>query len=121
MKKIKFLDLHSQQKKMGITLYKKLNNVLKNTNYIMGPEVSKLEKTLEKYTKAEYCVSCANGTDALILSLLSLKVERGDYVICPSFTFPATAEAILITGATPIFVDVSKKHIIYAIKNLNIF
>ena len=93
---------------MGITLYKKLNNVLKNTNYIMGPEVNKLEKSLEKFTKAKYCVSCANGTDALILSLLSLKVERGDYVICPSFTFPATAEAILITGATPIFVDVSK-------------
>ena len=108
MKKIKFLDLHSQQQKIGVTLHKKLNKVLRNANYIMGPEVGKLEKSLEKYTKAKYCISCANGTDALILSLLSLKVERGDYVICPSFTFPATAEAILITGATPIFVDVSK-------------
>ena len=100
--------MQSQQQKIGATLYKKLNNVIKNTKYIMGPEVSKLEKTLEEYTKAKYCVSCANGTDALILSLLSLKVKSGDYVICPSFTFPATAEAILITGATPIFVDVSK-------------
>ena len=74
----------------------------------MGPEVGELEKSLENYTKAKHCITCASGTDALILSLLSLKVGRGDHVICPSFTFPATAEAILITGATPIFVDVSK-------------
>ena len=108
MKKINFLDLKSQQKKLKLTLNKKLKNVLKNTNYIMGPEVSELEKRLENYTKAKHCITCASGTDALILSLLSLKVGRGDQVICPSFTFPATAEAILITGATPIFVDVSK-------------
>lgn len=108
MKKIKFLDLQSQQKKIGVKLNKQLNNVLKSTNYIMGAEVFELEKKLENYTKAKYCVSCASGTDALILSLLSLKIGRGDLVVCPSFTFPATAEAILITGATPVFVDVSK-------------
>ena len=108
MKKIKFLDLQSQQKKIRVNLNKKLNDVLKSTNFIMGPEVFELEKKLENYTKAKYCVSCASGTDALILSLLSLKIGRGDLVVCPSFTFPATAEAILITGATPVFVDVSK-------------
>lgn len=108
MKKIKFLDLLSQQKKISVKLNNKLNEVLKSTNYIMGPEVFELEKKLENYTKAKYCVSCASGTDALILSLLSLKIGRGDLVVCPSFTFPATAEAILITGATPVFVDVSK-------------
>ena len=74
----------------------------------MGPEVKLLEKKLEKYSAAKYCVTCASGTDALILALLSLKIGKGDYVVCPSFTFPATAEAILITGAIPIFVDVSK-------------
>ena len=108
MKKIKFLDLQSQQKKLKVSLYKNLNNVLKNTNYIMGPEVKLLEKKLEKYSAAKHCVTCASGTDALILALLSLKIGKGDYVVCPSFTFPATAEAILITGAIPIFVDVSK-------------
>lgn len=109
MKKIKFLDLQTQQKKINIKLSKKLGEVLKSTNYIMGPEVFELEKNLVNFTKAKYCVSCASGTDALILSLLSLKIGRGDLVVCPSFTFPATAEAILITGATPIFVDVSKR------------
>ena len=91
MKKIKFLDLQSQQKKIKVSLYKKLNNVLKNTNYIMGPEVKLLEKKLEKYSAAKHCVTCASGTDALILALLSLKIGKGDYVVCPSFTFPATA------------------------------
>ena len=87
MKKINFLDLKSQQKKLKLTLNKKLNNVLKSNNYIMGPEVRELEKSLENYTRAKHCITCASGTDALILSLLSLKVGRGDHVICPSFTF----------------------------------
>ncbi len=108
MKKINFLDLKLQQSKIQNLLNEKLNTVLKNSNYIMGPEVIQLEKKLESYSKAKYCITCANGTDALILSLLALKVGKGDKVVCPSFTFPATAESILITGATPVFVDVSK-------------
>ena len=87
MKKIKFLDLQSQQKKLKLTLYKKLNNVIKNTNYIMGPEVSKLEKSLENYTKAKHCVTCASGTDALILSLLSLKVGKWRLCYLSQFYF----------------------------------
>ena len=109
MDKISFLDLELQQKKIANTLNSNLKRVLKHSNYIMGPEVKKLEKTLEVYTKSKYCISCASGTDALILSLLAYGIGKGHYVICPSFTFPATAEAILITGATPIFVDVGKK------------
>jgi len=108
LKKINFLDLKLQQNKIKSILNEKLNNVIKDSNYIMGPEVIQLEKNLENYTKAKYCITCANGTDALILSLLALKIGKGDKVICPSFTFPATAESILITGATPVFVDVSK-------------
>ena len=73
--------------------------VLKKSNYIMGSEVDELEKKLQHYTNSKYCVTCSSGTDALILALLSLKIGRGDLVVCPSFTFPATAEAILITGA----------------------
>lgn len=108
LKKINFLDLKLQQKKIKSFLNEKLNTILKESNYISGPEVVELEKKLEDYTKAKYCITCANGTDALILSLLALKIGKGDRVVCPSFTFPATAESILITGATPVFVDVSK-------------
>ena len=87
MKKINFLDLKSQQKKLKLTLDKKLNNVLKSTNYIMGPEVGELEKSLENYTKAKHCITCASGTDALILSLLSLKVGRGRSCYLSQFYF----------------------------------
>ncbi len=109
MNKISFLDLELQQKKIANTLDSYLKKVLKHSKYIIGPEVKQLEKTLEVYTESKHCITCASGTDALILSLLAYGIGRGHYVICPSFTFPATAEAILITGATPIFVDVGKK------------
>ena len=108
MKKIKFLDLAAQQKKIKTFLNYNLNNVLKNSNYIMGKEVIDLENKLQYFTKAKYCITCANGTDALILALLALNIGKDDYVVCPSFTFPATAESVLITGAKPVFVDVSK-------------
>ena len=74
----------------------------------MGPEVKELETKLEAYTSSNYCITCSSGTDALILSLLALNIGTGDIVFCPSFTFPATAESILMVGATPMFVDVGK-------------
>ena len=106
MKKIKFLDLESQKDRLNNTIELNIKKVLEHSKYIMGPEVKELELRLQKYTKAKYCVTCASGTDALILSLMSLNIGANDIVICPSFTFPATAEAILITGAKPYFVDV---------------
>tara|TARA_E500000178_G_scaffold329647_1_gene360762 strand:- start:1766 stop:2890 length:1125 start_codon:yes stop_codon:yes gene_type:complete len=109
MQKINFLDLELQQNKIKSILDTNLKKVLNHSNYIMGPEVKQLEKALEVYTGAKYCITCASGTDALILSLLAYGIGKGHFVICPSFTFPATAEAILITGATPIFIDVGKK------------
>ena len=109
MKKINFIDLELQQNKIKNILNTNLNRVLNHSNYIMGPEVKRLEQSLEVYANSKYCISCASGTDALILSLLSYGIGKGHHVICPSFTFPATAEAILITGATPIFIDVGKK------------
>ena len=109
MKKINFLDLELQQNKIKNYLDVNLKKVLNHSNYIMGPEVKRLEKALEVYTEAKYCITCASGTDALILSLLAYGIGKGHHVICPSFTFPATAEAILITGAKPIFIDVGKK------------
>ena len=120
MNKIKFLDLDAQQRKMKSSLKKKIDNVLKSSSYIMGPEVKELEAKLEDYTNAKYCITCASGTDALILALLALKIGKGDKVICPSFTFPATAESILITGATPVFVDVSKDTYNLCYRNLEL-
>ena len=108
MLQIKFLDLSKQQKIIEKSLRINLEKVLADSKFIMGPEVKKLESSLESYTNTNYCITCSSGTDALILSLLALDIGMGDIVFCPSFTFPATAEAILMVGATPVFVDVGK-------------
>ncbi len=106
---IKFLDLQKQKKSIQKQLDTNIKTVLEHSKFIMGPEVQELEKKLKNISNVKYAVSCASGTDALILSMLALNIGKGDIVFCPSFTFPATAEAILITGAIPIFIDVSKE------------
>ena len=108
MHNIKFLDLLKQQQVIKKNLSSNIEKVLTESKYIMGPEVKELETKLEAYTSSNYCITCSSGTDALILSLLALNIGTGDIVFCPSFTFPATAESILMVGATPMFVDVGK-------------
>lgn len=105
-KNISFLDLSKQQKRLQGKILLNINKVLEHGQYIMGPEVIKFETKLEQYTGAKYSASCASGTDALVLSLMSLNIGPGDIVFCPTFTFPATAEAIVILGAIPFFIDV---------------
>lgn len=105
-KNLSFLDLSKQQKRLKGKILSNINNVLEHGQYIMGPEVIKFEKKLEQYTGAKYSASCASGTDALVLSLMALNIGPGDIVFCPTFTFPATAEAIVILGAVPFFIDV---------------
>ncbi len=74
--------------------------------YIMGPQVAELEQQLADYVGVRHCVTCANGTDALRLALMALGIGPGDAVFVPDFTFFATAEAVAMVGATPVFVDV---------------
>ena len=74
--------------------------------FINGPEVTVLEKALADFCGARHVVSCASGTDALLMVLMAKDIGPGDAVLCPSFTFCATGEAVALTGATPVFVDV---------------
>ncbi len=106
MKNIKFLDLDNQKKTIKTSLDSKINGVLSHSKYIMGPEVYELEKKLQEISNVKYAITCASGTDALTLSLMAMNLGKNDIVLCPSFTFPATAESIIITGATPVFIDV---------------
>ena len=76
--------------------------------FINGPEVTELEAALAEFCGAKHVVSCASGTDALLMVLMAKDVGRGDAVLCPSFTFCATGEAVALTGATPVFVDVDE-------------
>ncbi|MAJ81998.1 MAG: aminotransferase DegT [Legionellales bacterium] len=86
-----------------------VNKVLDHGKFILGPEVNELERNLESFTGTKHAITCSNGTDALILALLAKGVRPNDFVYVPSFTFSATAEAVAIIGAKPVFIDVDEK------------
>lgn len=101
-----FIDLATQQKGIRARIDARIAAVLNHGEYIMGPEVKELEEALAAFCGAKYCVSCANGTDALHLALLAIGAGAGDAILVPSFTFAATAEAPCLVGATPVFADI---------------
>lgn len=103
---IPFIDLQAQQNRISDKIDAALQKVLGHGQFIMGPEVAELETKLAQYTGAKHVISCANGTDALVLALRAMNIGPKDAVFAPSFTFVATVEAIKIVGATPVFVDV---------------
>ena len=103
---IPFIDLKTQYQALKPQIDAAIHRVLDHGQYIMGPEVKELEDKLATYTGAQHCITCASGTEALLMSLMALGIGPGDEVITPPFTFVATAEVIVLLGATPIFVDV---------------
>lgn len=103
---IPFIDLSAQQNHVRKNIDVAISRVLDEGKYIMGPQVMELEQKLSEFAGAKHCLSCANGTDALQLALLSLGIGHGDAVFVPSFTFAATAEVVPFVGATPVFIDV---------------
>ena len=105
-KPIPFIDLAAQRKRLGPEIDAAVARVMTHCQFIMGPEVRELEIKLADFCGARHAISCASGTDALVLVLMAKGVGAGDAVFCPSFTFCATAEAAALVGATPMFVDV---------------
>ena len=103
---IQFIDLAAQQSRLRPELDRAIARVLSEGQYIMGPDVARLEKQLAEFCGARHCLTCANGTDALQLALMALGIKHGDAVFVPSFTFAATAEVVPFLNATPVFVDV---------------
>jgi UDP-2-acetamido-2-deoxy-ribo-hexuluronate aminotransferase len=103
---IPFIDLKAQYQALKPQIQQRINAVLDHGQYIMGPEVRELEDRLEAYTGAKHCITCASGTEALLISLMALGIGAGDEVITTPFTFAATAEMIVLLGAKPVFVDV---------------
>ena len=100
-----FIDLNKQYLFLKKKIDQRIARVLDHGNYIMGPEVQELEERLANYVGVKHVISCANGTDALQLSLMALNIQKGDAVFCPTFTFFASAEVISLAKATPVFVD----------------
>src|SRR6185437_13123859 len=103
---IPFIDVASQRKRLGNAVDTAIARVLAHSQFILGPEVQAFEKEFAAFCGARHAVSCASGTDALMLVLMAWGIGPGDAVICPSFTFCATAEVVALAGATPVFVDV---------------
>ncbi|HEY0328642.1 MAG TPA: DegT/DnrJ/EryC1/StrS family aminotransferase [Rhodopseudomonas sp.] len=103
---VAFIDIGAQRRRLGTAIDEAVGRVLTHCQFVSGPEVTKLEAELAAYTGAKHVISCASGTDALLMVLLAQGVGPGDAVFCPSFTFCATGEAAALTGASPVFVDV---------------
>ncbi len=106
---IEFIDLKAQQSRIKAEIDAGIQNVLTHGQYILGPEVAELEEKLAAYVGAKYCITCANGTDALQIAQMAFGIGPGDEVITPGFTYIATAETVAILGATPIYVDVNPR------------
>lgn len=103
---ITFIDLMSQRERLEPGLSRAIADVIASGVYIGGPKVLEAEEALRAFCDAAHCVSCANGTDAMVLVLRAWGIGSGDAVFVPAFTFAATAGAVAAVGATPVFVDV---------------
>jgi dTDP-4-amino-4,6-dideoxygalactose transaminase len=101
-----FIDLAAQRRRLGRTIDEAVARVLAHCQFVNGPEVRALEAELAAFCGARYAIACSNGTDALRLVLMAWGIGPGDAVVCPAFTFCATAEAVVLCGATPVMADV---------------
>lgn len=106
---MQFIDLRTQYQKMKNEIQSELNGILESCQFVMGPQVQECENLLATYTGSKNAITCSSGTDALVMALMALDIGVGDEVIVPAFSFFATAEAVSLVGATPIFVDVEEK------------
>jgi len=106
---MEFIDLKSQYLRLKSEIDAGIQRVLDHGQYILGPEVSELEEKLAVYTGAKYCVTVANGTDALQIAQMALGIGPGDEVITPGFTYIATAETVALLGAKPVYVDIDRR------------
>ncbi len=106
---VPFIDLKSQYKALKNSIDSRIQKVLESGAYIGGPEVGQLEKELAQHTGTKHCLAVASGTDALLIPMMALGIGPGDEVITTAFSFIATAETIVLSGATPIYVDIDRK------------
>jgi UDP-2-acetamido-2-deoxy-ribo-hexuluronate aminotransferase len=101
-----FTDLQAQYRNIKADLEARIQAVLDHGHYILGPEVTELERTLATFAGSKHGIACSSGTDALLVALMALGVKKGDVVLTTPFTFFATAEVIALLEAIPVFVDV---------------
>lgn len=120
MKMIPLIDLKKQYSLIENRIKERVCSVLDSGQYVMGPEVEALEKRLAEYVGVKHCITCSSGTDALVMSLMAKGIGEGDVVLTTPFTFIATAEAVSLLGATPVFVDVDPETFNIDVKKLEL-
>lgn len=106
---MEFIDLKTQYQRLKTNIDAGIQRVLDHGQYILGPEVAELEEKLAAFVGAKYCITCANGTDALQIAQMALGIGPGDEVITPGFTYIATAETVALLGAKPVYVDIDPR------------
>lgn len=109
MKTIPFIDLKAQYQALREPIQTQIQTVLEHGQFIMGPEVEQLERKLAEFAGVKHAVTCASGTDAAVIAMMAMGIGPGDEVICPAFSFIATAETVVLVGATPVYVDVDPR------------
>src|SRR3954464_2104833 len=105
---IPFIDVSAQRRRLGKRIDDAIARVTEHCQFINGPEVRELERVLSEFCGAKHAIGVASGTDALVLVLMAKGIGRGDAVICPSFTYAASPEAVALVGATPVFAEVAE-------------
>lgn len=106
---MEFIDLRAQQEIIRPQLDAAIRRVLEHGKYILGPEVTELEERLAEFVGVRYCITCANGTDALQIAQMALEIGPGDEVITPGFSYISTAETVALLGAKPVYVDIDPR------------
>jgi dTDP-4-amino-4,6-dideoxygalactose transaminase len=118
MKKIQMVDLKSQYDKIKTEIDSSIESVIDSTAFIKGSIVDEFADNLAKFLSVKHVIPCGNGTDALQIAIMSLGLKPSDEIICPSFTFIASAEVIGLLGFRPVFVDVDKDSFNVTAKNI---
>lgn len=106
---MKMVDLSVQYLGIRDEVNRAIDEVIRESAFIKGPAVGRFEEELARYLKVKHCITCGNGTDAILLSLMAIGLNRGDEVIIPAFSFAAVAEAVLLLGGVPVFADVDAR------------
>jgi len=105
---IPLIDVAAQRRRLGSRIDDAVRRVMDHCQFINGPEIREIERDLSEFCGARHAIGVASGTDALVLVLMAKGIGRGDAVICPSFTYAASPEAVALVGATPVFCEVNE-------------